>query len=259
MGVVMATDTRIVRTTSNGKFNLYPIEARCDGVQVLQVPFPDGRTRSFQNTTLTSYYLELRANVGFDSEITPPQVLLHAGGAPVVPTQINPKGLHTWLISAGSPGMTAGHTFTDPAGGLTMTVDSVDATHAVVDINYATETGPPVCLDGSNRPFTPPGPTDCIAPSAPGDAAPPAPPDATADTGAGGAAGSSADASGGTGTSPPAPEPSNGGCSCELAETGGSERRPLSGLYLVGLAIALRRRSRRLVRQHEQRFDGSWW
>jgi hypothetical protein len=260
-----------VRTTSNGKFNLYPIEAPCDGVQVLQVPFPGGRARLFQNTTLTSYYLELRTNVGFDSEITTPQVLLHAGGAPALPTPRSGKGLHTWIISAGSPGMTAGQSFTDPAGGLTISVDSVDATHAVVDINYAAESGTPVCLDGSDRPFTPPGPTDCTTPSTPGDAAPPAapdamadavppaPPDAMADTGASGAAGSSGDASGGTGTIPPAPEPSDGGCSCELAATGGSEGRPLSGLLMLGLAIALRRRSRRLVQQHEQRFDGPWW
>jgi hypothetical protein len=131
-----------VRTTSSGKFNLYPIEAPCNGAQVLQVPVPNSKTRSFQNTTLTSYYLEFRTNIGFDSEITP-QVVLHAGGAPTLPTDINSKGLHTWLISAGSPGMTAGQSFTDPAGGLTMTVDLVDTTHAVVDVNYATESTEP--------------------------------------------------------------------------------------------------------------------
>jgi MYXO-CTERM domain-containing protein len=188
-----------VRTTSNGKFNLYPIEAPCNGVQVLQLPFPNAKTRTFQSTTLTSYYLELRTKVGFDSKITAPQVFLHAGGAPIVPTQANPKGLHTWIITVGSPGMTAGSSFADPAGGLTITVDSVDATHAVVDVKYATETGTPVCLDGSNGTFTPPGPTDCSTPSTPGDAAPPPPPaDARADTGGSGAAGTGIDAAGGT-------------------------------------------------------------
>jgi len=246
-----------VRTTSSGKFNLYPIEAPCDGVQVLQVPFPDGKTRSFQNTTLTSYYLELRTNIGFDSEITP-QVVLHAGGAPTLPTDINAKGLHTWLISAGSPGMTAGQSFTDPAGGLTMTVDSIDTTHAVVDINYATEMGPPVCLDGSNTPFTPPGPADCTNPPTISDAAPPPEPDASPDTGGAGSAGSGGSGgvsvdgnagdsgNGGTaGTSPPAPDPSGDGCRCELAQTGRSQRLPVSGLLMLGFSALLASRGRR--------------
>jgi len=187
-----------VRTTSNGKFNLYPIEAPCNGVQVLQLPFPSAKTRTFQNTVLTSYYLELRTKIGFDSKITAPQVFLHAGGVPTLPTQNNPKGLHTWIIAAGSPGLTAGKSFADPAGGLTITVDSVDATHAVVDVAYTTEMGSPVCLDGSNTPFTPPGPTDCTTPPTPGDAAPPPAPDARADTGGSGAGGSGIDAAGGT-------------------------------------------------------------
>jgi hypothetical protein len=245
-----------VRTTSSGKFNLYPIEAPCDGVQVLQVPFPDGRTRSFQNTTLTSYYLELRSNIGFDSDIMP-QVMLRAGGAPTLPTSINSKGLHTWLINAGSPGMTAGQTFTDPAGGLTITVDLVDATHAVVDINYAVEMGTPVCLDGSNAPFTPPGPSACTNPRTTGDAGPPSQPDATPDTGEGGSSGSGGNGgvsgggnagdsgNGGTaGTSPPAPE-ANDGCGCELAKMGPSKRLPVIRLFTLGFGGVLATRRRR--------------
>jgi hypothetical protein len=127
-----------VRTTSSGKFNIYPIESPCNGVQVLQVPFPGAKTRSFQNTTLTSYYLELRTATGFDSKYGAPSVLVHAGGAPILPNTSNPKGLHVWALAAGGTtwGLTAGKSFADPAGGLTITVDSVSTTTAVVDINY---------------------------------------------------------------------------------------------------------------------------
>jgi MYXO-CTERM domain-containing protein len=188
-----------VRTTSSGKFNLYPIEAPCNGVQVLQLPFPAAKTRSFQSTTLTSYYLELRTNIGFDSKVTTPQVFLHAGGAPIVPNQSNPKGLHTWIITVGSPGLTAGKSFADPAGGLTITVDSVDAKSAVIDVKYDSGSGTPVCLDGNNTAFTPPGAGDCTSPPPIGDAQPPPPPvDARADTGTGGTGGTGIDAAGGT-------------------------------------------------------------
>jgi MYXO-CTERM domain-containing protein len=189
-----------VRTTSSGKFNLYPLEAPCNGVQVLQLPFPGGKSRTFQSTTLTSYYLELRTASGFDSKYGAASVLIHAGGAPILPNTTNPKGLHVWALAAGGTtwGLAAGKSFSDPAGGLTITVDSVSATGAVVDINYAAGSGSPVCLDGASTPFAPPGPADCTAPIS--DAAPPIPPpmDARTDTGTGGTGGAGSDAAGGT-------------------------------------------------------------
>jgi MYXO-CTERM domain-containing protein len=191
-----------VRTTSSGKFNLYPLEAPCNGVQVLQVPFPGGKTRSFQSTTLTSYYLELRTAVGFDSKYPGPSVLVHVGAAPILPNQSNPRGSKTWVLPAGgaaqaSWGLKAGGKIDDPAGGLTITVDSISNTSAVIDINYASGEGMPVCLDGNSTPFTPPGPADCTAPIS--DAAPPRPPmDAAIDTGTGGTGGTGIDAAGGT-------------------------------------------------------------
>jgi hypothetical protein len=190
-----------VKTTSSGKFNLYPLEAPCNGVQVLQLPFPGGKTRTFQSTSLTSYYLELRTATGFDSKYGSPSVLVHAGGAPILPNQTNPKGLHVWALAAGGTtwGLTAGKSFSDPAGGLTITVDSVDATHAVVDVAYTAGSGTPTCLDGNSTPFVPPGSDSCGAPPTIGDASPPTTtPDAKADTGTGGTGGAGIDAAGGT-------------------------------------------------------------
>jgi MYXO-CTERM domain-containing protein len=193
-----------VRTTSSGKFNLYPIEAPCNGVQVLQVPFPGGKTRSFQSTTLTSYYLELRTAIGFDSKYPGPSVLVHTGAAPILPNQANPRGSKTWVIAAGgaaaaSWGLKAGQSFADPAGGLTITVDSVSNANAVIDIAYTAGSGEPVCLDGNNTPFSPPGAADCTSPPPISDAAPPRPPvDVRTDTGTGGTGGAGLDAAGGT-------------------------------------------------------------
>jgi MYXO-CTERM domain-containing protein len=192
-----------VKVSATGTFNLYPIEAPCNGVQVLQVPFPGAKTRTFQSTTLTSYYVELRTATGFDNKYGSPSVLIHAGGAPILPNSSNPKGLHTWAIAAGGTstwGLTAGKSFADPAGGLTITATSVSATSAVVDINYTSGSGSPTCLDGNNTPFVAPGATDCTAPPTIGDASPPPPTvDARTDTGTGGTAGAGMDAAGGTG------------------------------------------------------------
>jgi len=219
-----------VRTTSSGKFNLYPLEAPCNGVQVLQVPFPGAKTRSFQNTTLTSYYLELRTATGFDSKYGAPSVLVHAGGAPILPNSANPKGLHVWALAAGGTtwGLTAGKSFADPAGGLTITVDSVSTTNAVVDITYAAGSGNPVCLDGANTPFTAPGAADCTSPPPISDAAPP-PVDVRTDTGAGGAAGTGIDAAGGTAGTGTAGAAGSGGASGAAGSGGAAGKAGSSG------------------------------
>src|SRR6266545_399369 len=154
-----------VKVTSSGTFNLYPTEVACNGVQALQIPFPGGKTRSFQGSTLTSWYLEYRTPTGFDQGIAA-QVLVHIGINPVLPTQTNPRGNRVWIVNASgtstAPGLTAGKSIADPAGGLTITVMSMDATKAVVQIDYPGGSGnSPVCLDGMNTPFQPPGPTDC--------------------------------------------------------------------------------------------------
>src|SRR6185436_3921331 len=164
-----------VKVNSSGTFNLYPTEIPCNGVQALQIPFPGGKTRPFAssgggggaaNTTLTSWYLEYRTSTGFDRGMTP-QVLVHMGVDPVLPTQANPRGVHTWIVNASgtatNPGLVAGGSFTDPAGGLTVTVMSLDATKAVIKVDVTNGSGPSICLDGMNTPFSAPGPADCTS------------------------------------------------------------------------------------------------
>ena len=80
-----------IRVKSSGTFNLYPTETPCNGVQAIQVMFPDAKTRSWQSVALNSYYLEYRAPIGFDDGLTP-QVLVHTGVDPILPTQTNPQG-----------------------------------------------------------------------------------------------------------------------------------------------------------------------
>jgi MYXO-CTERM domain-containing protein len=184
-----------VKVTSSGTFNLLPIEAACDGVQALQIPFPGGKTRPFAaggNITLTSYYLEYRSSLGLDSGMTP-QVFLHTAPNPLASnSQTNP---HSWLINASgnskNPGLVAGGSFSDPAGGLTITVTAIDSQKATVQIDYPGGTGAPACLDGTS--LTPPGPVDCTGTATPDGGTGPIP-----DSGSAGAGGGGRDA-GGTG------------------------------------------------------------
>jgi hypothetical protein len=181
-----------IRVKSSGTFNVYPTETPCNGVQAIQVMFPTAKTRSWQSTTLTSYYLEYRAPIGFDEGMIP-QVLLHTGAEPILPNQNNPRGVKVWIINASgdasNPGLQTGGKFSDPAGGLDIVVKSIDATKAVVEITYGPGGGgttsdagsadggdtapdaggggtppaePVICLDGMNTVFVPPGSDECI-------------------------------------------------------------------------------------------------
>src|SRR5258708_22364635 len=58
-----------------------------------------------------------------------------------------------------NPGLRAGKCFSAPAGGLTITVTSIDPQKAVVQVDYPGTTGGPTCMDGTA--LTPPGPLDC--------------------------------------------------------------------------------------------------
>jgi hypothetical protein len=177
-----------IRVKSSGTFNIYPTETPCNGVQAIQVVFPGAKRRSWQSTMLTSYYLEYRAPIGFDEGMTP-QVLVHTGVEPILPTQTNPAGVKVWIINASgdanNPGLFAGAKFSDPAGGLDIVVKSIDSTKAVVEITYTATGGTPgdagsssdggvadadagvppepvICLDGMNTVFVPPGSDECV-------------------------------------------------------------------------------------------------
>jgi MYXO-CTERM domain-containing protein len=178
-----------VRVESSGTFDLYPTETPCNGVQAIQVVFPAGKTRPWQGVSLTSYYLEYRAPLGFDEGMTP-QVLVHTGVDPILPTHQNPRGVNVWLINtsgnSNNPGLVAGAKFNDPAGGLDIVVRSIDPAKAVVEITYGadgdttadagrtdgadahggvvarTPARPVICLDGKNTVFAPPGADECV-------------------------------------------------------------------------------------------------
>jgi hypothetical protein len=153
----------VIKVTSSGTFNLLPLESACDGVQSIQIPFPGGKTRPFAaggNVTLTSYYLEYRAPLGFDQGMTP-GVFIRVDPNPLTTnTKENP---HSWLLNASgnakAPGLAAGGSFSDPAGGLTITVMAIDSQKATVQIDYPGGTGDPACMDGTT--LTPPGPLTC--------------------------------------------------------------------------------------------------
>jgi MYXO-CTERM domain-containing protein len=159
-----------VKVTSSGTFNLLPIETPCNGIQGLQLPMPK-TTRTFKsmqgNTAdpIKNYYLELRVN-GTPAESTSvkaPAVFVNVGNDIQPATKTS---FHSFLLDMNPSttnafdGMTAaGQSFSDPAGGLTFTVMSIDATHASIQVTYDNGTGAPTCMDGST--LTAPGPTDC--------------------------------------------------------------------------------------------------
>jgi hypothetical protein len=183
-----------VRVTNSGTFNLLPIEMSCNGTQFLQIAAP--KKRPFMRpaaggggaTTenLDYYYLELRTPVDFDGTLggsaLSARVLVHMA-ADLQPR--TGRGLHTFLLdmapsttSFNDAALPVGQTFTDPAGGLSFTVQSVSNSGATIVVNYASGgAGDPTCMDGSA--FTAPGPT--IDTSCSGMAAP---------TGTGGSGGS---------------------------------------------------------------------
>jgi MYXO-CTERM domain-containing protein len=165
-----------VTVQSSGAFTLLPMEQACDGIQYLKVVAT--RPRTFNRPagggsgpsveTLSHYYVELRTPRDFDGVLgntapLAPQVLIHVGGDTAGPTQ---GGLHTYLLDAtpattGRAGLAdaalgAGKTFSDPAGGLTITVAAVSAAQATIVVQMPFGSGGPTCIDGS--PFTAPGP-----------------------------------------------------------------------------------------------------
>jgi hypothetical protein len=154
---------------AGGKYTLLPLETPCNGTQVIQVKAPKSRAapakgdRQGGAPTLTHYYLELRTPVGFDSKVGP-MVVVSIG--PDFDTQRSAPYVYVLDQTPGDSqgtangGLTAGQTFTDPAGGVSFTVSAIDNSHAEVTITAA-GTGSDTCLDSTA--FTAPGPdaTSC--------------------------------------------------------------------------------------------------
>jgi MYXO-CTERM domain-containing protein len=232
-----------VRVSASGTFTLLPLELRCDGIQVLQIPMPHTRTFSYAGgftpgtTTdeLTYYYVELRSPSGFDQGLAA-QVQVRVGGDYRTHSQI---GLHTWLLDMNpatatfaDAAMSTGQTFYDPAGGVSITATAVSASAATITVQIDNGSGAPVCLDGT--PLTPPGPASCTGADTGtgGTAGTGAGGDPQGGGGAGGATGGAAGSTGGS--------TSGGGCGCSLPGTGSAPRWSLVLAVLSG-ALGLRR------------------
>ena len=160
-----------VRVNASGTFTLLPFERRCDGPQFLKIKAPKSRTflrpasggGPATTETFDSYYLELRTPLDFDGTLggsaLTPRVLVHVGGELRSRTD---SGVHTFLLDL-APSTTTfndaalaqGQTFTDPAGGLSITAQAVSSTQATIVVQ-STGSDAPQCLDNSS--FTPPGP-----------------------------------------------------------------------------------------------------
>jgi MYXO-CTERM domain-containing protein len=167
-----------VTVQSSGTFTLLPIEQPCDGVQYLKIVSPRTPVRTFNRPaagggsatveTFSHYYVELRTPQDFDGmlgnrAVLAPEVLIHVGGDA---RGRNQRGLHTFLLdmtptTTGRSGFAdaalgVGKSFSDPAGGLTITVMAVTGTQATIAVQMPFGTAGPTCIDGS--PFTAPGP-----------------------------------------------------------------------------------------------------
>ena len=202
----------VIKVTESGTFTIHPLESACDGPQLLQIPFPQGRAFG-RAGVLTSYYLELRAPLGYRDRRLPPQVLV------MVANDIREArfaGNNNWLLDMtpetkklGDEALPVGKTFADPQpGGPKFTLLSVDATKAVIQVELlgkpveSGQAGKAICADETA--YNPMAAVQCVAPPTP---AAPAPGSTDGGTGEGGTPG---DAGGGPG-SDAGPAPSSGG------------------------------------------------
>ncbi len=134
----------LVKVGASATITLLPQELPCDGAQLLQIPAPKSRPGpgirgdgQGNPPTLTHYYLEMRAPLGFDSGVGP-MVLVSIG--PDLPAA-NRNAPYVYLLDT-NPGTTtlndaglrAGGSYSNPSGGFTVTVNSIDNASANVTI-----------------------------------------------------------------------------------------------------------------------------
>jgi len=163
----------VVQAPGSGTFTLVPQELPCDGIQLLQVPAPKTRAapakgdRQGNGPMLSNYYLEMRGPYGFDATLKPQVTISIGAGLPTTTTfapylyllDLTPEA-RADLTNAGL--MTAGQTYADPAGGLTIRLDAIDATSATVTITTtAGGAGGAMCVDGTALAAPGPGAAGC--------------------------------------------------------------------------------------------------
>jgi MYXO-CTERM domain-containing protein len=155
MGYLTPCNTLAV--TSSGTFEIGPIETRCAGPQVLQIPGAANVNQGQQYI-----YLEYRAGkgtVGSDSK-SPAGLYFHAsaelGGLPAptppdpdLPYVVDPFYIHAPLTAANA-------SWTESTSGATITLKSMGATASVqVALTGGGDGGAPKCVDGTTPPSSP--------------------------------------------------------------------------------------------------------
>jgi uncharacterized membrane protein YgcG len=169
----------VIKATSSGTFTIRPLASACDGPQLLHIPFPAPR-RLAANVTLSGYYLELRAPIGYRDRGLQPQVLVIVANDV---REARQAGNNNWLLDMNPQTATprdsalpVGQKFEDALpGGPKFTVLSADATQAVIQVEIggqpaaADKLGQAVCSD--LKPYDPSATVKCVAPATP--AAPP--------------------------------------------------------------------------------------
>jgi MYXO-CTERM domain-containing protein len=155
MGYLSPCNTLAV--TSSGTFEIGPIETRCAGPQVLQIPGAANVNQGQQYI-----YVEYRAGkgtVGSDNK-SPAGIYFHAsaelGGllAPTPPDSTLPYVVDPFYIHA--PLTTANASWTESTSGATITLKSLGATASVqIAMTGGGDGGAPKCVDGTTPPSTP--------------------------------------------------------------------------------------------------------
>jgi hypothetical protein len=157
-----------VRVKASGTFNLLPLENSCNGgIQALQIPMPK-TTRKFStpqsgnSNAAKFYYLEYRAGTGLDTGL-PKQVAVHVSDEIAGPSRSAARSVSLDMkpSTTAKDGMVAGDSYTDPAGGVTFKVESMDATKAVVTVTLSNGSGSSTCIDGTTLEGS--GPASCSA------------------------------------------------------------------------------------------------
>jgi MYXO-CTERM domain-containing protein len=233
----------VIKATSSGTFTIRPLASACDGPQLLHIPFPAPRKLA-ANVTLTGYYLELRAPIGYRDQALQPQVLVIVANDV---REARQAGNNNWLLDMNPQTATprdsalpVGQKYEDVLpGGPKFTVLSADAEQAVIQVELggqpaeAGKLGQAICSD--LKPYDPNAMVKCVAPATPA-APPPAdggapdggggmmmPMGGSGGAGSGGAGGASGGAGGGAGAGN---QPGGGGGSGAGGSTGGGTPSP---------------------------------
>jgi hypothetical protein len=230
----------VIKATSSGTFTIRPLASACDGPQLLHIPFPAPRKLA-ANVTLSGYYLELRAPIGYRDRMLQPQVLVIVANDV---REARQAGNNNWLLDMNpqtatprDSGLPVGQKYEDVLpGGPKFTVLSADVEKAVIQVELAGQAaeagklGQAICSD--LKPYDPNAMVKCVAPATP--AAPP-PGDGGAPDGGGGmmmpmggsgGAGSGGAGGAGGGAGAPTNQPGGSGGSGAGGSSGGGTPSP---------------------------------